>query len=68
MRMFRNRLRPRNPFLQRHEDLLLWVRIRQLLVETNTGFKSTQGDMIVAYMLLTVIFFAATLFLQSGEK
>lgn len=54
--------------LQRHEDLLLWVRIRQLLVETHSGFKSTQGDIIVTYMLLTVVFFSSWLFLQSGKE
>uniref|UniRef100_A0A7S0THZ0 Uncharacterized protein n=2 Tax=Hemiselmis andersenii TaxID=464988 RepID=A0A7S0THZ0_HEMAN len=53
--------------LQRHDDLLLWVRIRHLLVETHSGFKSNQGDIIVAYMLLTVVFFSVFLFLNSNS-
>mmetsp|Transcript_20546 Transcript_20546/g.32132 ORF Transcript_20546/g.32132 Transcript_20546/m.32132 type:complete len:233 (+) Transcript_20546:118-816(+) len=38
--------------LQEEEDLLLWCRIRQLLIDSCAGFKNTQRDIVFTYMLL----------------
>jgi len=41
--------------LQKQDDLLLWCRIRQLLVESYAGFKHKQGDIMVTFILLSVL-------------
>ena len=58
----------RNEFLQflnlhKRDDLLLWCRIRHLLVESYAGFKSKQGDIIVSYLLASVLIYACYIFL-----
>lgn len=38
--------------LQDNSDLLLWCRVRQLLMDSCCGFKNTQRDVIFTYMLI----------------
>jgi len=61
--------------LQDENDLLLWCRIRQLLIDSCAGFKNTQRDVIFTYMLMSLFFLSFILVthhydsvLQSGEE
>ena len=48
--------------LQKHDDLLLWCRIRGLLMESYAGFKSKQHDIMVTYLLLYTLSFTVYIF------
>jgi hypothetical protein len=43
--------------LQKHDDLVQWCRIRSLLIESYSGFKSKQHDILVTYILLYTLSF-----------
>ena len=51
--------------LQKHDDLLLWCRIRHLLVESYASFHSKQGDIIVSVLISLVILYAVYIFFAS---
>ena len=48
--------------LAKHDDLLLWCRIRALLMESYAGFQSKQHDIMVTYLLLYTISFTIYIF------
>jgi len=49
--------------LQKRDDLVLWCRIRQLLVESyEAGFRNKQGDIIVTMMLISVLALTSYIF------
>ena len=53
--------------LQEKHDIVLWCRIRQLLIESSAGFNNTQRDVIFTYMFLTLLVLSGTLFLHSSS-
>ena len=48
--------------LQKYDDLVLWCRIRSLLIESYAGFKSRQHDILVTYILLYTLCFTLYIF------
>jgi hypothetical protein len=52
--------------LQDKEDILLWCRIRQLLIESSAGFNNTQRDVIFTYMFFTLILLVSTLLFNNS--
>mmetsp|Transcript_23394 Transcript_23394/g.76019 ORF Transcript_23394/g.76019 Transcript_23394/m.76019 type:complete len:1170 (-) Transcript_23394:1860-5369(-) len=55
--------------LQKHDDLVLWCRIRHLLMDSYSGFKSKQGDIMVTFMLLWVLAYTSYIFFfQIGRE
>eukprot|EP00961_Rhodomonas_salina_P101289 1363168-Rhodomonas_salina.2 len=48
--------------LQKRDDLVLWCRIRQLMVESYAGFRTKQGDVMVTFMLMSVLVLTSYIF------
>jgi len=54
------------PFLslQEEKDLILWCRIRQLLIDSCGGFKSAQRDVVFTYMMFVLLVLSVILVLN----
>ena len=54
--------------LQKHDDLLLWCRIRHLLVESYASFNSKQVDIIITFLMSWVILHTFYIFFGSANS